>query len=210
MRTGKSISNIGYVRPEYFKQIANTLRKSGVIGTCYWIAHKGEDGDKDHIHLVLLGGQKTYNTQGLSSLFGWDMVEGQKGSLTERWQVTKSLNDWLCYAVHDTVYLLRRGLVRNTSYSWDEVQCTEGDEDLLRRDIIDAKRSITEGEDKVYRALRILASQGYTWNRVVLSGLIPVNCLGAAYPVFSLLLKQYHTTDAGMKGGSDDCAGDRS
>lgn len=58
MRTGKSISNIGYVRPEYFKQIANTLRKSGVIGTCYWIAHKGEDGDKDHIHLVLLGGQR--------------------------------------------------------------------------------------------------------------------------------------------------------
>lgn len=93
-----------------------------------------------------------------------------------------------------------KGLVRNTSYSWDEVQCTEGDEDLLRRDIIDAKRSITEGEDKVYRALRILASQGYTWNRVILSGLIPVNCLGAAYPVFSLLLKQYHTTDSGMKG----------
>lgn len=189
MRTGKSISNIGYVRPEYFATIANTLRKTGVIGSCYWIAHKGEDGDKDHIHLVLLGGQKVYNTEGLSSLFGWDMVNGEKGSLTERWMVTKSILDWLCYGVHDPVYLLRKGLVRNHSYLWEDIKCTEGDENLLRRDIIEAKRLITEGEDKVYRSLRVLAAKGYTWRRVILTGLIPVNVLGSAYPVYLEMLK---------------------
>lgn len=195
MRTGKSISNIGYVGEAYFNVIANTLKKSGKIGTCYWIAHQGEEGDKNHLHILLLGGQKTYNTEGLSACFGWDVVDGQKGSLTERWSVTKDIRDWLAYAIHDAKYLLRKGQERERIYDWSDIHCTEGDEDLLARDVIEAKRFVNEGENKIYRSLRVMAKLGYTWEQVMLSGLIPVNMLNACLPVWELLIRQVRGGD---------------
>lgn len=187
MRTGKALSNIAYMRPEYFRLMTDALRLSEKIGVCYWIAHQGEDGDKDHIHFVLLAGQMVYNTKGLASCWGVDMYGETKGTVTEGWRTTKSLNDWLCYGVHDVNYLLRKGEERNTHYSWADIQCTKGDEDLLRRDIIEARRYCESGGDKVYRALRIMHNAGKSWKEVVLSGLIPVNCLGSAYTVWQVM-----------------------
>lgn len=199
MRTIKSISNIAYQSPEYFGGMVKALQASGVIGSCYWVVHKGEDGDKDHIHFVLLGGQKTYDTAGLEKLFGVEVKDGKAASVTKQWRVTKDLRDWLCYAVHDTTYLLRHGEVRSVSYSWDDVKCGEGDVDTLKVDIADAKRLIEQGGDRVYRALRVLASQGKTWHEVVLSGLIPVNCLGGAFTAWQHIAGENRT----RKGGGE-------
>lgn len=180
MRTSKAISNIAYHRPEVFASKASDLRKSGKIGPLLWISHKGEDGDKDHIHFVLLGGFTTYNTEGLSALFGVDIIDGKPATVTSLWRVTKSLSDWLLYAIHEPKYLLSKGKTRPTAYSWDDVQCSEGDEDSRRILIREAQEAIEMVGDRTTARLIVLAKQGYDWRRVVLSGLVPMGQLSQA------------------------------
>lgn len=200
MRTTKSISNISYQTPAFFAQTLKGLQSVGVIGACYWILHKGEEGDKDHIHFVLLGGQKTYNTEGLEKLFGIEVVGDNPQSVTKQWRVTKDIRDWLCYCVHNTTYLLRKGEVRDIAYDWADFKCGEGDEDTLRLDIIEAKRFVETGGDKIYRALNVLSRQGKSWSEVIRSGLIPVNCLGGAFVVWKELER---VKSRAMMGGGD-------
>ena len=102
MRTNKSISNIAYMSPNDFEMAVSRLQDSGDIGTCFWICHRGEGKDKNHIHFILLGGEKTYNTNGLSDLFGFTLFDdGSKGSVTKCWCPTKRVEDWLLYSIHD-------------------------------------------------------------------------------------------------------------
>lgn len=188
MRTGKSISNISYQSPSFFALMVENLQKADAIGPCFWVAHKGEEGDKDHIHMVLLGGIRTYETKGLESLFGTQIFQdGSKGSLTQLWRTTKDLNDWLLYAIHEPTYLLRKGEVRDFSYEWSDIRCGVNDGLLLNRAIIEAKRALEAGGDKVYRLLRIAVKNNMTWREIVLAGVIPVNCLGSAYRVYELM-----------------------
>lgn len=175
--------------------MTNALRQSGKIGLCYWIAHKAEDeGEKDHIHFVLVGGQKTYNTEGLSPLWLIDQWQGGKGSVTNKWNVTKDIRDWLLYAIHNPIYLARKGLTRKYHYDWADIHCTtcEGDTDSLARDMVEARRFLDEGGDKVYRILRLFSENGETWEKVVLSGLIPLGLLKNAYVVYDMMLRHRH------------------
>ena len=191
MRTQKAISNIAYHRPEIFGSKLADLRKSGKIGPALWIAHKGEDGDKPHIHFVLLGGWTTYNTDGLSALFGVDVIDGQPATVTALWRTTKSLNDWLLYAVHHPKYLLTKGLRRAVSYTWDDVRCTPGDEDTCRLLIREATEAVDSLGDRTTARLIALAKQGYDWRRVVLSGLVPMGQLSQASRAWEYIADAY-------------------
>lgn len=189
MRTTRSISNIAYQSPAYFETVVNSLKKADIIGPCFWIAHKGEGDDaKDHIHFVLLGGSKTYNTDGLSGLFGFEpQPDGSVATVTGRWFVTKDINDWLAYSVHNVKYLFRKLKEKVYNYDWADLRCTNGDEDTLRLSINDAKEFIEDKEDRVYRAIRLAVKNKMTWRETVLSGLLPVNTLGSAYTVFRMM-----------------------
>lgn len=191
MRTQKAISNIAYHRPEIFASKLADLRKSEKIGPALWIAHKGEDGDKPHIHFVLLGGWTTYNTDGLSALFGVDVIDGQPATVTALWRTTKSLNDWLLYAVHHPKYLLTKGLQREVSYTWDDVHCTPGDEDSRRLLIREATEAVDNLGDRTTARLIALAKQGYDWRRVVLSGLVPMGQLSQASRAWEYISDAY-------------------
>lgn len=192
MKTQKAISNVAYHRPEVFETIVNVLRESNAIGPCLWISHKAEGGDtKNHLHFVLLGGFKTYNTDGLSTLFGFDVIDGQKQSVTNLWKTSTSINDWLLYGIHDTTYLLRKGMERQYTYTFDDVKCTKGDEDILNELKQEARDYLEQSGDKIYRVLRLCVKKGISFPRIVADGLIPVNSVYQAYQAYRLILYRY-------------------
>lgn len=192
MKTQKAISNIAYHRPEVFETIVNVLRESNAIGPCLWISHKAEGGDrKNHLHFILLGGYKTYNTDGLSTLFGFDVIDGEKQSATNLWKPTKNICDWLLYGIHDTTYLLRKGLEKQYSYSFDDVKCTKGDEDTLDALKQEAQEYLEQSGDKIYRVLRLCIKKGISFPRIVADGLIPVNSVYQAYQAYRLIRYRY-------------------
>lgn len=199
MRTQKAISNIAYHRPEIFGSKLADLRKSEKIGPALWIAHKPEsDEKKPHIHFVLLGGWTTYNTAGLAALWGVDVVDGQPATVTDMWRTTKSLNDWLLYGVHNPKYLLSKGLQREFSYTWDDVRCTPGDEDIRDTLIREAVEAVDSLGDRTTARLIALAKQGYDWRRVVLSGMVPMGQLSQASRAWEYISDAYGKPGKGV------------
>lgn len=201
MRSGKSLSSIAYHRPEVFARVTNSLRKVDKIGPCLWVAHRGEGGDKPHIHLVLLGGFKTYDTKGLGSLWGFDIEGDEKRSVSALWRVTKSLSDWLLYAIHDPKYLAFKGLEREASYTWEDLRVSEGDEDILAELIREARDFAETQGDKTTRRLIALAKQGWDWRRVVVSGLVPMGQLSQASKAWGIINREFNPR---FKEGIDD------
>ena len=190
MRTQKAVSAIAYHRPEVFDLVTNQLRQCGSIGPCLWVPHRGEDGDKDHIHLVLVGGFKVYNTASLSSLWGVDIIDGQAASVSALWHVTKSMSDWVLYAIHHPEYLLHKGLERGTHYDWADVHITKGDEVALAEILADARDALEQLGDRTTRRLVTLARSGYTWRKVVLSGLVPMGQLSQAWKAWRVIQRE--------------------
>lgn len=191
MKTNKSISSIAYQSPANFKLQTNALRKADAIGPALWIAHEGEDGDKPHIHLVLLGGFKTYTTDKIGSLWLPEILGDEKRSISALWKVTKSLSDWLLYAVHDDLYLTFKGLEREHRYEWDEVQVTEGDEGLLselKREALDFRSTLG---DKTTRRLISLAKRGWEWQQIVVSGVVPMGQMIAASRAWQVIYAKF-------------------
>lgn len=203
MRTQKAISNLAYHRPEIFRNITNGLRK-GKIGPCLWIAHQGEGGDKPHIHLVLLGGYQVYDTKGLESLWGFDIIGDQKASVTSLWRPTKNLNDWLLYAVHDPKYLALKGLEREHSYTWADLQCSEGDEEVLAQLVADAKEAANTMGDRTTARLITCAKRGMTWREVVLSGLVPMGQFSQASKAWEYIAGEHFPRPPKGEGEADD------
>ena len=192
MRTNKSISNISYMSPHDFEMSVHRLQDSGDIGTCFWIFHRGEGQDKNHIHFLLLGGEKTYNTNGLSDLFGFTLFDdGSKGSVTKCWSPTKRVEDWLLYSIHDKMYLLHKCESKDYHYSFGDIRCGSKDNDTLNIHIQQAEHYRDfEMLDKVYRSIKYSVENNMSWHDVIISGLIPVNCLGSAYEVYQEMLAE--------------------
>lgn len=208
MRSTKSISSIAYHRPAVFRALTDSLRKADAIGPCLWIAHEGEGDDKPHIHLVLLGGFRTYDTSKVGTLWGVDVQGDKTASVSALWRVSRSINDWLLYAVHDTKYLALKGLERESAYTWDDIQCSAGDEEIRDQLIREAKDHASTLGDKTTARLIQLARKGWDWRRVVLSGLVPMSHLCAAQRAWEYIVIAYNPQYAEYheeeKGGDCD------
>lgn len=181
MRTQKHISNIAYHRPEVFAEVVRGLRASDSIGPCFWIAHKAEKTDaKDHIHLLLLGGLRVYNTDGLSSLFGFDVFpDGHKESMPVFWEVTKHPWTWFLYGIHDPTFLRSGNYGEKVFYyTWEDLVCCDEDRPTLDALISDAKEHQEALGDKVVRLVRSMFYSGQSLAYVLASGSIPIGSIG--------------------------------
>lgn len=209
MKTNKSVSSIAYQSPANFKVQTNALRNSDAIGPCLWVAHKGEGDDKDHIHFVLIGGDRTYTTKGLGSLWLPECIGDERRSVSALFKVTKNLSDWLLYAVHDPLYLTFKGLERAAHYTFDDICVTEGDEailDELKREARDFRSNLG---DKTTKRLIMLAKAGYEWERVVLSGIVPMGQFSQALKAWAYIYAKYspNTERDSRTVASDKCNG---
>lgn len=106
MATQKPISTISYNSEAFLKEKLQDWLDAHLIQAYQYICHKGEDGDKDHIHLRIEP-NKTLDPMNLTE----DLKEYVKGNdkplCVRPWRPSKE-EDWFLYAVHNKEYLERK------------------------------------------------------------------------------------------------------
>lgn len=125
--TSKPISTISYNTEAFLKEKLESWVKAHIIQTYMYVCHKGEDGDKDHIHLRIEPNKKL-DPMTLSE----ELLEYEKGKDKplgcRPWRPSKE-EDWFLYAVHDQEYLkLKYGggeKGEKIPYKWQDIKVPE-------------------------------------------------------------------------------------
>lgn len=131
MATQKPISTISYNSESFLIEKLQILYDAHIIQAWQYIVHKGEDGDKDHIHLRIEP-NKRIDAMDLTEKFK-EFEKGKDKPLGVRpWRNSKE-EDWFLYAVHDSDYLsLKYGggdRGEKLPYDWKDIK-TSPDYDL--------------------------------------------------------------------------------
>lgn len=106
MATSKPISTISYNTEGFLREKLDDWVKAHIIQAYQYICHKGEDGDKDHIHLRVEP-NKSLDVMTLTEELREYPVGALKPLGVRPWRPSKE-EDWLLYAIHDTTYLKRK------------------------------------------------------------------------------------------------------
>lgn len=103
MATQKPIATISYNSEAFLVEKLQNLYDAHIIQAWQFITHKGEDGDKDHIHLRIEP-NKRIDPMEFTEMFK-EYEKGKDKPLGVRpWRQSKE-EDWFLYAVHDSDYL---------------------------------------------------------------------------------------------------------
>lgn len=103
MATQRPISTISYNSEFFLVEKLQNLYDAHIIQAWQFITHKGEDGDKDHIHLRIEP-NKRIDPMELTEMLK-EYEKGKDKPLGVRpWRQSKE-EDWFLYAVHDSDYL---------------------------------------------------------------------------------------------------------
>lgn len=103
MATQKPISTISYNSEIFLKEKLDNWIKAHIIQTYMYICHKGEDGDKDHIH-VRIEPNKKLDPMDLQAQLIEYKIGNDKPLGCRPFRPSKE-EDWILYAVHDETYL---------------------------------------------------------------------------------------------------------
>lgn len=103
MATQKPISTISYNSEAFLKEKLESWLKAHIIQSYMYILHKGEDGDKDHIHLRIEPNKKLDPMDLQDELREYQL--GKDRPLGVRPFRPSKEEDWILYAVHDEDYL---------------------------------------------------------------------------------------------------------
>lgn len=101
--TAKPISTISYNTEQFIERKLEQLYKAKIIVDYRWIKHFGEDGDKDHIHLIMFP-NKRVDTGELQEEFK-EVVPSEEKPLGVLPIRTSKEDHWLMYVLHDEDYL---------------------------------------------------------------------------------------------------------
>lgn len=127
MATQKPISTISYNSESFLKEKLDTWLSGHIIQSYQYIKHKGEDGDKNHIH-VRIEPNKKLDPMDLQEQLR-EYVHGQEKPLGVRPFRPSIEEDWYLYAVHDPTYLkLKYGggeKGEKLSYKWQDIVVPE-------------------------------------------------------------------------------------
>ena len=127
MATQKPISTISYNTEPFLKEKLDTWVKAHIIQAYQYICHKGEDGDKDHIHLRVEPNKKLDPMDLGEQLREYQM--GKDKPLGCRPFRDSKEEDWILYAVHDEQYLkLKYGggeKGEKLPYKWQDIVVSE-------------------------------------------------------------------------------------
>lgn len=131
MATQNPISTISYNSESFLIEKLQILYDAHIIQAWQYIVHKGEDGDKDHIHLRIEP-NKRIDAMDLTEKFK-EFEKGKDKPLGVRpWRNSKE-EDWYLYSVHDSDYLsLKYGggdRGEKLPYDWKDIK-TSPDYDL--------------------------------------------------------------------------------
>lgn len=127
MATQKPISTISYNSEPFLKVVLQDLYNAHIIQNYLYIKHKGEDGDKDHIHLRIEP-NKRVDPMDLMEKFLEFVPDHVKPLGVRPFRPSKE-EDWILYAVHDKDYLKlkykggEKG--EKIPYNWQDLVCPE-------------------------------------------------------------------------------------
>ena len=122
--TKSPISTISYNTEEFLKEKLEQWYECHLIQAYMYIKHKGEEGDKDHIHLRIIP-NKRLDPMDLSLELREYVPDCDKPLGVRPWQNSKE-EDWFLYAVHDHDYLkIKYGLKEDSKeklpYNWEDI-----------------------------------------------------------------------------------------
>lgn len=127
MATQKPISTISYNTESFLKEKLDIWLKAHIIQTYMYICHKGEDGDKDHIHLRIEPNKKLDPMDLKESLKEYPLGK-DKPLVCRPWRPSKE-EDWFLYVVHDPDYLkIKYGggeKGEKLPYKWQDIKVPE-------------------------------------------------------------------------------------
>lgn len=126
--TDRPLSTISYNSETFLREKLDTWVEQHIIQCYQYICHKGEDGDKDHIH-VRIEPNKRLDKMDLTE----QLKEYEKGKDKPRgvrpWRPSKE-EDWILYAVHDEDYLRIKygGFEKGEKlpYKWEDIKVSDG------------------------------------------------------------------------------------
>lgn len=127
MATQKPISTISYNTEPFLKEKLETWLSAHKIQAYQYICHKGEDGDKDHIHVRVEPNRKLDPMDLMDDLKEYQL--GKDKPLCCRPFRPSKEEDWVLYAVHDEDYLkLKYGggeKGEKLPYKWQDIKVPE-------------------------------------------------------------------------------------
>ena len=103
MATQKPISSISYNSEAFLREKLDTWIDAHIIPSYQYICHKGEDGDKDHIHFRIEPNKKL-DPMDLQEQLREYIPTNTKPLGCRPFRPSKE-EDWILYAVHDSQYL---------------------------------------------------------------------------------------------------------
>lgn len=127
MATQKPISTISYNTEGFLQEKLEELYKAHIIQAYMYIKHKGEDGDKDHIHLRIEPNKRIDPMDLADELKEYEI--GKSKPLGVRPFRPSKEEDWFLYAVHDADYLvLKYGNDKDgkLEYKWQDIVASDG------------------------------------------------------------------------------------
>lgn len=127
MATQKPISTISYNSEAFLREKLEAWLDAHIIQAYQFICHKGEDGDKDHIHLRLEPNKRVDPMDLKEELKEFRL--GEEKPLGVRPFRPSKEEDWFLYVVHDKDYLkLKYGggeKGEKIPYKWQEIRVPE-------------------------------------------------------------------------------------
>lgn len=127
MATQKPISTISYNTEAFLKEKLEAWYKAHIIQSYQYICHKGEAGDKDHIHVRIEPNKRIDPMDLQEQLKEYQM--GKEKPLGVRPFRPSKEEDWYLYAVHDKDYLKfkygggEKG--EKLPYKWEDIRAPE-------------------------------------------------------------------------------------
>lgn len=127
MATQKPISTISYNTESFLREKLEIWLNAHIIQAYQYIFHKGEDGDKDHIHLRIEPNKKI-DPMDLQEQLKEYPIGCEKPLCCRPFRPSKE-EDWILYAVHDETYLkLKYGGAEKGEklpYKWQDIKVPE-------------------------------------------------------------------------------------
>ena len=182
MRTSLPVSTISYNSVDFLVDALRCMQANGEISFWSFIAHHGEGGDKDHIHVYVepsrLRSQDDWKNQ---YFLEFDPQKPDKPLSVTSWRKSK-WRDWYLYGLHDKLYLLGKGECKEYSYTLADMVASDDDELRLRVSECDVPQG-----DSTFVAVSSCIKAGLDWVDIVRTGLIPTRNLNQAEKLFVLL-----------------------
>lgn len=126
MATQNPISTISYNSESFLREKLEGFRKAHIIQSYMYICHKGEDGDKDHIHLRIEP-NKRIDPMDISDELTEYTRDSVKPLKCRPFRQSKE-EDWILYAVHDAAYLATKddpSKGEKIPYDWTDIKSNE-------------------------------------------------------------------------------------